>query len=100
MISERIKTLREKAGMTQAGLAHKLKLSRAAVNAWEMGITVPSTHYVTKLAQLFHVSTDYLLGLPSSSMISVSGLTDREIASVVEIINCYRINHNSDNPNT
>lgn len=100
MISERIKTLREKTEMTQAELAKKLGLSRAAVNAWEMGITVPSTHYVVELALLFRVSTDYLLGLPASSVVSVSGLTDREIASVVEIINCYRIKRAQDNTDT
>ena len=46
MIYEKIKMLREKAGMTQVELAKRLGLSRAAVNAWEMGITVPSTHYI------------------------------------------------------
>lgn len=92
MIYEKIKTLREKSGMTQAELAKRLGLSRAAINAWEMGITTPSTPYVIKLAQMFHVSTDYLLGLSASSAISVDGLSDREIAAVVEIINCFRQN--------
>ena len=92
MIYEKIKLLREKLGMTQAELAKRLGLSRAAINAWEMGITTPSTPYVIALAQLFHVSTDYLLGLSSSAVVSVSGLTDKEVASIVEIINCYHLN--------
>lgn len=89
MIYDKIKILREKSGMTQTELANKLGITRSGVNAWEMGISVPSTQYVIELALLFGVSTDYLLGLPSSS-VSVDGLNDREIASIVEIINCYK----------
>lgn len=32
---DRIKNLRESAGLTQAQLAHKLGVTRAAVNAWK-----------------------------------------------------------------
>jgi len=90
MIAEKIKYLRECHNMTQSELAKKLGLSRSGVNAWEMGITVPSTVYIVKLARLFHVSSDYLLGIKESSTISVEGLTEREIASIAEIIECYR----------
>ncbi|MBQ7364393.1 MAG: helix-turn-helix transcriptional regulator, partial [Clostridia bacterium] len=72
MIAEKIKYLREAHHMTQSELAKKIGLSRSGVNAWEMGITVPSTLYIVKLAQMFHVSSDYLLGIPESSTISVS----------------------------
>ena len=46
MIAERIKYLRERSGMTQAGLAKVLGITRSSVNAWEMGISVPSTQYI------------------------------------------------------
>ena len=65
-------------------------MTRSGVNAWEMGISVPSTQYIVELALFFHVSTDYLLDLPYTASVSVEGLTDREIASVVEIIECYK----------
>ena len=55
-----------------------------------MGLTVPSTQYIVELSLLFSVSTDYLLDMPQTKSISVEGLNDREIASVVEIINCYK----------
>ena len=48
--------------MTQAELAKKLGITRSSVNAWEMGISVPSTQYIVELALLYNVSTDYLLG--------------------------------------
>lgn len=90
MIADRIKALREKHGLTQAELARKLGITRSGVNAWEMGITVPSTQYIVELSLLFSVSTDYLLDMPQTKSISVEGLNDREIAAVVEIIDCYK----------
>lgn len=90
MIADRIKVLREKHGLTQAQLARKLGITRSGVNAWEMGLTVPSTQYIVELSLLFSVSTDYLLDMPQTKSISVEGLNDREIAAVVEIIDCYK----------
>ena len=46
MVADRIKTLREENQMTQAELARRLSITRASVNAWEMGISVPSTQYI------------------------------------------------------
>ena len=90
MVAERIKVLREGHGLTQAELARCLGVTRSGVNAWEMGISVPSTQYIVELALLFEVSTDYLLGIDSTATVSVAGLDDEEIASVVKVIRCYR----------
>lgn len=98
MIDQKIKMLREKRGITQTELAKRLGITRSGVNAWEMGISTPSTQYVILLAKFFNVSTDYLLGLSDSATISVDGLSDREIASLVEIINCYKSNRGPDEP--
>ncbi len=85
MISDRIKHLREQNGLTQSMLARKMGVTRSSVNAWEMGISTPSTQYLIELAGLFNVSTDYLLGIESTSTISVDGLDDEEI-SVVHVL--------------
>lgn len=90
MIADKIKLLREKSGLTQSELAKQLGITRSGVNAWEMGISVPSTQYVVELALFFDVSTDYLFDLNKTASVSVEGLSDREIASVVEIIECLR----------
>ena len=75
MVADRIKELRERAGMTQAALAKQLGITRSSVNAWEMGISVPSTQYIVELAGLFRVSTDYLLGVNSSATVSVAAVS-------------------------
>lgn len=79
MIAERIKFLREQKNYTQTELAKKLGITRSSVNAWEMGISVPSTQYIVELSNMFSVSTDYLLGVEKTSAIDISGLTEQDI---------------------
>ena len=91
MLSENIKKLREQRNWTQADLAKNLELTRASVNAWEMGISIPSTRYIVELALLFHVSTDFLLGLDSNRTVDATGLTDEDILLVTEIVQHLRM---------
>ena len=90
MIADRIKNLRISCGMTQSDLAKKLNITRSSVNAWEMGISTPSTAYVVELSQLFHVSTDYLLGLSTNVTLDVSQLTEKEIQLVYDLVQYFR----------
>ncbi len=87
MIADRIKQLREQNNYTQTYIAKSLGVTRSCVNAWEMGISVPSTQYIVELAQFFHVSTDFLLGVNSTVTVSVSGLDDADIALVQNLVN-------------
>ena len=86
MIYERIKKLREKQGYTQTELAKMLGVTRSCVNAWEMGISVPSTQSLVQLAQIFDISTDYLLGLDVAFAIRTDGLSDNDIQLVHSIV--------------
>lgn len=91
-IADKIKLLREAHKMTQTELAQRMGITRSGVNAWEMGISVPSTQYIAELAQLFSVSADYLLGISEAASVKVDGLTEREIAIITELIECMRQN--------
>lgn len=86
MIADKIKALREARGLTQASLAKKLGITRSGVNAWEMGLTVPSTQSIVELALIFGVSTDYLLGLNNSASIPVDGLSESDVLLVKQIV--------------
>ena len=87
--SDRIKLLREQMGLTQSGLAKRLSLTRASVNAWEMGISVPSTPLLIQLSKIFHVTTDYLLGLDVCPVIRTEGLNEKEVAAIMNTIECF-----------
>lgn len=93
MIAEKIKDLREKLNLTQSALAKQLGITRSSVNAWELGISVPSTQYIVELANIFHVSTDYLLGVEHSATVSVEGLTEKDVQLVCDIINHLKSLH-------
>lgn len=82
MVADRIKALREQKGFTQTDLSKLLGITRSSVNAWEMGISVPSTQYIVELAGIFKVSTDYLLCVDNSATVSVAGLTEKDIQFV------------------
>ncbi len=98
MVADRIKALREQANITQASLARQLGITRSSVNAWEMGISVPSTQYVVELAAIFKVSTDYLLGVNGTSTISTAGLTEADIQVVHSLISHLREKNRESGP--
>lgn len=89
MIAEKIKMLRNANNMTQSELARKLNITRSSVNAWEMGISIPSTTFIVELAQLFRVSTDYLLDLPTHNSIDISTLNETEVAIIYNLIQYF-----------
>ena len=86
MVPDRIKALREDKNLTQTQLAKLLGITRSSVNAWEMGISVPSTQYIVELARIFKVSTDYLLCVDNTATISISGLNEEDIQIVYGLI--------------
>lgn len=90
MIDERLKLLREQSGMTQAELARKLGITRSSVNAWEMGISIPSTQYIIELSLLYKVSTDYLLGQDKRAAIDISGLREQDVAILYQLVRRFR----------
>lgn len=86
MVADRIKALREQKDLTQTELAKLLGITRSSVNAWEMGISTPSTQYIVELAQIFKVSTDYLLCINNSATVSVAGLDEKDVQLVHALI--------------
>ena len=89
MISEKIKELREQAGLSQSQLAKQLDVTRSSVNAWEMGLSTPTTQYIVALTKLFHVSADYILGIDSGRAISLQGYTEEEISLIVNLLHYF-----------
>ena len=61
MLGARIAVLRRQAGLSQNGLAQRLRISPSAVGMYEQGRREPSLDTVVAMAEIFGVSTDYLL---------------------------------------
>lgn len=66
MLSERIYTLRRKAGLSQEQLAERVGVSRQAISKWEGGLSVPELEKLSALSEVFGVTLDELVnGDPS-----------------------------------
>lgn len=89
-MSEKIKLLREQSGWTQAELARRLVTTRSSVNAWESGISMPSTQYIVELSRIFHVSTDYLFGLQQNQSLDISDLPPEQVATLAHLVDFLR----------
>jgi transcriptional regulator with XRE-family HTH domain len=64
-----LKKLRQQEGLTQQQLANKLGVTKSVISYYELQERYPSPDVLTKLAQIFHVSTDYLLGIEKGEVI-------------------------------
>ncbi len=88
-VSENLKRLREESGMTQEEVAKYLWLTNASVSAYETGIRLPTYNTLVRLAKLFRVSTDNILGISQVYNMDVSKLTQKQRNTVQEIVHLY-----------
>lgn len=66
-LGEKLQKLRKARGWTQEELAEKVGVSRQSLSKWESDSALPDTANVIVLADLFGVTTDYLLREASHS---------------------------------
>ena len=86
----RLKTLRIKKKLTQQQLADLLGLTKSVISAYENGLRYPAYDVLIKIARIFKVSTDYLLGVEIKREIDTSGLTDEQIEALIVLIDAIR----------
>lgn len=74
MLGQRIKELRKINKMTQQDLADKLKLAKSTISQYENSVNEPDNLTMQRIADIFEVSVDYLLGRTNeNNTITVSG---------------------------
>ena len=89
-MGEKLKSLRIEKKLTQKQVADRIGLAISAVSSYESGTRYPSYDVLVKLALIFHVSTDYLLGMTDKRNIDVTGLNDNEIELVSQLVDMLR----------
>lgn len=77
-LNENIRRLRLQHGMNQVMLAEKLNVTKQCISNWENDNILPSIEALVKLADLFCVSTDFLLGRERGMTIDINNLTDEQ----------------------
>lgn len=63
-MARQFKLARKQCGMTAIAAAREMGISNPTINAWEAGRKTPSIEGLEKMADLYQVTTDYLLGRP------------------------------------
>ena len=83
VFAEIYKKTRKKLRFSQGEVAQRVGLSQPAAGLWELGKTEPSLSNLVKVADLFGVSTDYLLGRTDvSAPVTING--NQNAANIVD----------------
>lgn len=85
-LSARPKQLRQDKHLKQEQVALLVGVTKSAVSAWELDMRQPSYEALVRLADIYRVSTDYLLGRTNIRSVDLSGLTSAEITIVSELV--------------
>lgn len=89
-MGEKLKSLRLEKKLTQKQVADRIGLAISAVSSYESGSRYPSYEVLVQLARIFHVTTDYLLGMTDKRNIDVTGLDDGEIELISQLVDKLR----------
>ena len=95
-MADRLILLRNKYNLSQTDVAHQIGVTPALISAYEKLERKPSIDKLVALADIFHVSTYYILGRnfkdDSAAVLSVDGLSEKQIRIVRELIYELRSN--------
>ena len=85
-LGERLKNLRIEKHLRQDQVARLVNVEKSSISMYENGMRQPSYITLVRLADVFNVSTDYLLGRTNSSPLDLSGLTAAEAAMISQLV--------------
>lgn len=89
-MAKRLIELREKNNFSQSFVARQIGVTPALISAYEKQERNPSINKLIALADIYHVSTDYILGRTHtnnvSAIINVEHLTDTQIKIVRDLV--------------
>ena len=89
-LSENIRQLRISRGMNQVELAKRIGVTKQCVSNWENDNVLPSVEMLVKIADVFNVSTDHLLGRERKSYVDISALTEEQRGHISLIVTDFK----------
>lgn len=94
-LARRLKSLRENRGISQKFVAEKIGVNNSTLSGYESGYREPDAITLTKLADFYEVTTDYLLGRSSTASFSYETenfINDIDLGmSVNEVLENYNV---------
>ena len=89
-LSQRLRQLRLEKDLRQDQLAKLVHVEKSSISMYENDVRQPSFDVLIRYAEMFNVSTDYLLGRSNNRSLDLSGLTAAEIKLVCELVDSMR----------
>ncbi len=89
-LSQRLRQLRLEKDLRQDQLAKLVHVEKSSISMYENDVRQPSFDVLIRYAEVFNVSTDYLLGRSNNRSLDLSGLTAAEIKLVCELVDSMR----------
>ena len=84
--AKRLKELRLQYDLGQAQVAKMANVTKNAISTYENGTRQPSFETLIRLAVIYRVSTDYLLGVANDQYLDISGLTEDDVAVIKRLV--------------
>lgn len=81
----KMRELRKNKNMLQSELAKKLHVSTSTIGMWEQGRNQPDTELLKQMANIFGVSTDYLLDNDNVSR-EIENISDPELNQTLKTL--------------
>lgn len=85
-LGEKLKQLRTEKHLRQDQVACLINVERSSISLWENDLRQPTYTALVKLATLYGVTTDYLLGCSNQRTVDISGLTAAEAAMISDLV--------------
>ena len=76
--------------MTQVQVAQRIGVTASMVSSYETDIRLPSYDVLLRIADVFGVSVDYLLGRQEKRLLDISDLSEEEAAVVCDMVNVLK----------
>ena len=89
-LSQRLRQLRLEKDLRQDHHAKLVHVEKSSISMYENDVRQPSFDVLIRYAEVFNVSTDYLLGRSNNRSLDLSGLTAAEIKLVCELVDSMR----------
>lgn len=86
LIGDKLRQLRQENGLRQEQVARLVGADRSSISAWETDSRQPSYQSLVRLAEVYNVSTDFLLGRTGGRPLDLSGLTISEVTLITELV--------------
>ena len=84
--AKRLRELRLRYDLGQAQVAKMVNVTKNAISTYENGTRQPSYETLIRLAVIYRVSTDYLLGMANNQTLDISGLDEDDVAAIKEMV--------------